>query len=306
MTDATAAPADASTDDVGVIDQPATPDASTPDAIAKPDAANDDWRTTFATAEDGTTDDKLLKFLGRYHSPNAAIAAWKKNNDDIATGKYVKPLGDDPTDDELASYRKDFGIPDDPAGYLEKLPDGLVVGEDDKPFVEKFLSEMHGTNAPPAAVNAALKSYYSIVAEQEAARADADAQAREVNDEALRSEWGPDYKRNLTAAKSYLGTLPESVRSMFEAGRLPDGTAVGNNSDVVFWLTSLALAENPLATVVPGAGANQAAAIGDEITALKKEMGDLNSSYWKGPEAEKKQARYRELVEASQKLQSRG
>lgn len=279
-------------------------------------AANDDWRTTFATDEKGEPDAALLKFLGRYHSPQAAIAAWKKNNDEIASGKFVKPLGDDPTDDELASYRKDFGIPDEPKGYMDKLPDGLVVGEDDKPFVDKFLTAMHATNAPPTAVNAALDTYYSLVQEQESKRADDDREAMNEGIEDLRGEWGADYKRNLTAAHSFLDGLPASVQQIFRNGRLPvldadgkptnDTVPIGYNPDAMRWLTSLALEANPAVTVVPGGGSNQVQAIADEIADIEKQMGNPTSDYWKGPKSENMQARYRELVGAREKLSAKG
>jgi hypothetical protein len=101
---------------------------------------------------------------------------------------------------------------------------------------------------------------------------------------------------------SYLGTLPEPVQNVFMQGRGPDGIPIGYNPEVLKWLTGKAMEENPVATVVPGAGSNQAAAVADEIANLEKMMGNTSSDYWRGPKAAANQERYRVLIEAREKL----
>lgn len=268
------------------------------DPAPKADPAADDWRTTFANG-----DEKLLGFLARHQSPKDVVEKFKRLSDDVKAGKYRAPsLPENPTDDEVAAYRKERGIPDKPEGYLEKLPSGLVVGDDDRPFVDTFLTQMHGVNADPATVNAALDAYYGIVEEQAAAEATVANEAKNQSIEALREEWGGDYKRNLNAMHGFLDTLPEGVAAAFREGKGADGVPLGYNAEVLKWLTSLALDANPLATVVPGAGGQQASALADEIASLEAKMGDRNSDYWKGPLAAKHQARYLELVTARGKL----
>lgn len=267
---------------------PADPNAGDPPA--------DDWRARLSGG-----DEKLLGYLGRYQSEKAFVEAAKKDRD-AARAKTAIKLPDNPTDEELAAYRKENGIPEAPEGYLASLPEGLVVGEDDKPFVDQFLTKMHGVNAPPGVTNAALETYYDIVENQVAELNDKANAAKNESIETLREEWGPDYKRNLTVMHGYLDTLPEEVANAFRTGKDANGVPLGYNSAVLKWLTAQALEHNPVATVVPGAGANQASAIADEMAALQKEMGDRNSGYWKGPEAAKKQARFRELAAAAEKL----
>ena len=63
---------------------------------------------------------------------------------------------------------------------------------------------------------------------------------------------------------------------------MPDGTPIGYNPEVLKWLTAQALEKNPLATVVPGAGANQGEAVQEEIESIEAMMGDRSSAYWKG------------------------
>ena len=256
-----------------------------------------DWRSRMAG-----DDEKLLGFLGRYQSERAFVEAAKKDREAAKAASRYKPLPDAPTDEELAAYRKDNGIPDSPDGYMSALPDGLVVGDDDKPFVDQFMQAMHGANANPQVTAAALETYYNIVEEQAAQEAEMVKSAEREAIEELRTEWGADYRRNLNIMTNHLQTLPEAVRDAFTYGRGSDGKPLGYNPEILRWLTAQALEVNPVATVVPNAGADQAGAIATEMASLEAMMGDKNSKYWKGPEAAKHQARYVQLVEAKQKL----
>ena len=258
----------------------------------------DDWRARMAGE-----DKKLLGFLGRYPSERAFVEAAKKDRDTLFANKTVK-LPDNATDEEVAAYRKANGIPDEATGYFDALGD-LTVGDDDKPIVEQFLSAMHETNAPPALVKAAVATYYQIVEEQAAAEANADRAMQSESIEALREEWGPDYKRNLNAMHNYLETLPETVRSAFTHGRGADGRPLGFNADVVKWLAGKALEENPLATVTPGAGQTSVQAVDARIAEIEGKMGNRNSEYWRGPQSAKMQAEYRDLITMRDKAKAK-
>lgn len=289
-----------------VVEQPVAEPAATEPAVtapaipasAEPPEEGKDWRVDLARG-----DAALEKFLGRYASPDAAIKKLKEFNDDFKAGKYRKPLSEDATDEELAAYRKEIGVPDAPDGYYEALPEGLVVGEDDKPYVGKFMEAMHGKNAPPEVVNAALDSYYAILQEQAEEQAESAREAERAGTDLLREEWGADYRRNLNAVKSHLETLPEAVANAITNGRAPDGTPIGSSAPVIKWLADIALEANPLATVVPGAGSNQAGAIADEIADIEKTMRENRAAYNKN---EKMQARYLELIDARLKLDAKG
>lgn len=255
---------------------------------------NLDWRADLAG------DDKaLLGFMGRYHSKDAFLKGFKSLNDDLKAGKFIKPLGEDASDEDKAAWAKILGVPDRPEAYLEKLPDGLVIGDDDKPFVDKFAQQMHAAGAPKAAVDAALQTYYDIVDDQNATLAEANAAAKTAAEDALRGEWGADYRRNVNALSSFVGALPDDVSNALVEAVGPDGSQIMNNPEVVKWLMGIALDKNPLATVVPGAGANQASAIAEEIATIEKTMRENRSAYNRD---EKMQGRYRELLTAREHL----
>jgi len=279
-------------------DPPAAPPAldPAPEPFKLPD--DFDWRTHFTGG-----DEKLLKLAGRYQSPKAMVEALGQLRSKLSSGKVIEPLGEDSTDEEKAAYRKALDIPDSADAYLEKLPDGIVVGDDDKPAVDKFVAAMHEANAPRAVTSAALKAYYDIVDAQAADQLNAVSTAKKTCEDALREEWEQpgEYRRNENILVNYVSSLPEAVRDAFDKGLDADGIPLGFNPAVRKWLVARALEDNPIATVVPGAGANQADAIVDEIAKIDKMMRENRSAYNKD---EKMQARYRELLTARERLKA--
>lgn len=258
------------------------------------DAGAKDWR-----AEMAGEDKDLLGFMGRYHSKDAFLKGFKKLNDDMRSGKFIKPLDENSTDEEKAAWAKANGVPETPEAYLEKLPDGLVIGDDDKPAVDAFVKAMHAAGAPKGVADAALKAYYDIVDEQMGAQAEANNSAKQATEDALREEWGADYRRNVNVLKGAIDALPEGVGEALTNAVGGDGVQILNNAEVIKWLMGITLDQNPLATVVPGAGANQASAIAEEIAKIESTMRSNRAAYNRD---EKMQARYRELLAARDKL----
>lgn len=259
-------------------------------AVAWPD----DWRDRAAKG-----DEKRLAKLSRYASPEAALDALFAAQQKLSSGelKSAKPKGDSP--EAIAEWRKENGIPEKPEEYA--MPEGLIIGEQEKPLIDAFIKDMHGANAHPEVVKSAISSYYKMQEEQQAQRMELDEQQREEAVEALREEWGGKYKAYTNLIKGMLDSAPEGVGESIMHARAGDGTALLNNPQVMRWLLGMKLEIDPVATLVPS-GANPTAAIEAEIGTLTKMMGDRSSDYWKGPNAEKNQARYRELVSAQSKM----
>jgi sulfite reductase alpha subunit-like flavoprotein len=312
--DDTAATPDASQapQDDKAVTQP-TPDAAPADgtkpADAKPDAVQDagntkpadDWRVRMAGG-----DEKELKRLGRYATEADVYKAYRELEKKKSSGELRAPLPENPTPEQLAEWRKDHGIPESPDKYDLTFDNGIVIGEHDKPLIDKFVSKMHGENASPAQVKAALASYYEILGEQQQALAESDSDFKEQALEGLREEWAGDYKRNLNAVNGLLQSLPEETRLAFETARTADGKLIGNDPAVIKWLAQTAYEINPAATIMPSSLNNPGQAINDEIASLEKLVGDKQSDYWKGPNAAKNQARYLELLTARDKIAQRG
>ena len=87
--------------------------------------------------------------------------------------------------------------------------------------------------------------------------------------------------------------------------RGPDGRLLGNNPDVVKFLSNVSREINPVATLVPDNGATQFQTAEAEYKAITAKMGDKTSDYWRGPNANAMQSRWRELHEALEKMKGR-
>ncbi|WP_456389736.1 hypothetical protein [Profundibacter sp.] len=259
----------------------------------------DDWRDKFAG-----DDDKTRKRLDRFKSPADVYKSWQSMEQKMSSGETVAKLGEDASDDEIAAYREANGIPDKPDGYLESLPNGLVIGDDDKPMVDSYLESVHGLNADPAIVAKSLDWYYAQQEEQVAAQSLADKEYRSAGVEELRAEWGAEFKGNLNSAMSFLDTAPVdgdgvSLKDNLLGARLADGTLLGDNPSALRWLTGLANDANPAGFVSPGSGMSQADSVDDHIAEIEKVMRTDRSAYNKD---EKMQGRYLKLLGAREKL----
>lgn len=286
------------------VTPPATPPpAATPPAASAtpPDAVwPDDWRTQIAG-----DNAESLKTLERFTSPKAMYESYASLRQKMSSGE-LKPNTQFPekgTPEEQNAWRQANGLPESPEKYDLTLKDGLVIGEEDKPVIDDFLKAAHAAHTPPGAVKAAVQWYFNTVKQQQEAQAESDRQDKQANDDALRSEWGNEYRPNLNRIHGLLDTAPQGVKDELLGGRLANGKAIGNSPEVLRWLASLAIQINPATTLVPGVP-NTEVAITDEIAKLEGLMSNRGSEYWTGPNAEKNQKRYRDLITARDRHKS--
>ena len=265
--------------------------------VAAPADFPEDWREKLAG-----DDKKMLDTLKRYASPKAFNDAYFALRLKLSSGDYAKKITAESTPEEIAEWRKENGIPEKPEDYDTALPDGLVIGEQDRPMVNEFLTSMHAANAKPEAVKAALSTYYKLVEQQMADAEDRNETKKTQTEDALRNEWGADYRRNVNLMGGLLDTMGNDAKQSLLVARDADGTLLLNNPAVVKALVHVAREVNPVATVVPGSGANAIASIDEEIKGFEKRMREDRSGYFKDEAA---QARHRELIAAKEKMSKR-
>lgn len=277
---------------------------ATPEPSASPAATTEgllftasDWREKMASG-----DEKVLKQLERYATPDQVAKALIETKRKISAGEFKKPLAADASPEDVAAWRQENGIPESFDKYEVKLSNGMVIGEEEKPFVDEFLKVAHEVNATPETVNKMLGWYYETTDARAEEQIQSDLAFKREAEETLRTEWGADYKTNLNLLNSVFDTAPEGLKQNLMSARLADGTVLGNNPEALKFLAGLAREINPIATVVPGAGAGAASAIVDELAKLTKMSANPTSDYWKGPAAEKNQARMRQLLEAQDRI----
>lgn len=316
MTDPTPAPAPQGNPNPDPANPNPAPDLTpnpSPDPSPSPNPApaakaewGETWREEYAkvAGPDEPGQQKILARLKRFASAKDALD-WAFNADKkISDGSYKKPLGEKATAEEITEYRKANGIPDDPAGYFAKLPDGLVIGEDDKPVMEAFAKALHGVHADPKTVQAALKWYYDFQDEQIGKGHELNTQAKQKTEDALREKWGPDYRPNTNVLKAFIGSMPETLQEQLFQAFMPDGTQLMNNPEMVEWMTQQARELRYTGTILPS-GQSEAKALDKEMGDLQTLMANQHSEYWKGPKADTHQKRYRELLEIQERIAKR-
>lgn len=263
-----------------------------------------DWATRRTEYAKG--DEKLLKRLSRYASEEAVVDALIAAQNKIASGTLKSALPENPTPEELSQWRAENGVPDSPEGYdVSTLPDGLIVGDTDKPIVDGYLKVAHDMNLDPKVVQSTVQYFLQEQERQVAERQAADEELRVQSTIQLKQEMGSEFETNKNLIRNMLAGAPEGLADIILGARAGDGSPIASNPTMFRWLANMAREINPVATVVPGSGNNAAQAVESEIAALNKMMGDRNSEYWKGPNSAKNQARWRELNEFQRKTASR-
>lgn len=255
----------------------------------------EDWRARIAGK-----DDALLTRITKFQSPETFAKALLAREKQFDSGTYVRKLPEGANENEVAAWRKENGIPEKPDGYLEALPDGLVVSDGDKELLSAFLGEAHGINAPPAMVGKFVDWYYKTEERLTDERAQKDAEIRDTGIETLRSEWGGEYKGNLNAIANF---IPADIYGPLMGARMPDGTPVGSHVGMLKWLVAAALDANPAARITPaesrlGGGGG----VENRIAEIERVMREDRPAYNKN---EKMQAELRDLYEARERIKTR-
>lgn len=263
----------------------------------------DGWRQHIAH---GSTDpEKELKQLERYESPEQV---WKKARElerRMSAGELRPILPKNASPDEVKAYRAAHGIPEAPEGYKVDMPAGKEPPKEDDAFLKAFQKSAHEANYSQDQFNAAVAMFYSEVDRQQEAISEAERELEQKTEDQLRQEWQGDYRANKAMAEALLARAPQGFRDRFMNGYLADHTPIRASAEAWKWLVQMEREINPAATVVPGSTANVGQTVEAELIELKKLMGDQNSKYWKGPEADKLQARYRDLLTAQEKLKAK-
>jgi hypothetical protein len=276
------------------------PPAGTPPPAEPPPAGrwSETWRDDMAKGNE-----KARKVLDRYASPEAVAEALMHARDKIASGQTRQPLKADASPEEVAEYRAANDVPATPAEYDTSLPDGLVIGEADKPLIEGFLKHAHDNNLPKNVVKQNLAWYYSEQNRQAEAQYQRDAEGKKAVEADLREEFGGEYKRYVKVADEFMLQGGEEFRDALMQARMPDGTLVGANPTAIRWLVNTALSINPLATVTPAANSTSLATAQTELAGLIKESGDRKGPYWaKDAVGAAKRARHMELNKMLEKM----
>lgn len=252
------------------------------------DGLGQDWRKTIAG-----DDAKELEYLGRYSSVGDYHKATREMRTKLSSGEFARPLPADATEEQKTAWRAANGVPAKPEDYFAKLPDGLVIGADDKPVFDALAKEMLGHNVTPGQMHAMVKWYYGYQDQEAAAATTRDTNDRKGFETEMRQRWGQDYKANQNHLVAFLDTLGTGPKEAILNARLGDGMALFNHPGIVAFLTDAARKVHAPGTL-GGSGAEvNAASAAEEIKKIETTMRTNRKEYNRD---EAMQARYRQLL----------
>ena len=253
-------------------------------------------------------DEKAMKRLERFGSPSDLFKAYREAETKLSSGANADALPEGATDEQVAAYREQNGIPKEPSGYLDKLPDGMVLSDADTAVASGYLEAAHAANLPPEQANIAIAWYQDMAAKQQADTQAADVAFRRETTDALKAEYGGEYIDRLNSVSNFLQTGPKledgsSLADVLDTARLSDGRLLGDHPAILKFFADTAYQLNPAGYVSPGDSMGQLDSVSSELKGLKAQMSNPKSDYWTDP---KVQERYRDLVRAEERLNGAG
>lgn len=141
--------------------------------------------------------------------------------------------------------------------------------------------------------------YYKLLQEQQEQLVTQNKQAFADSRTELKQEWGADYNQIFAHMGTFLEQYP-ALKAVLNSGVGPNKIAHGYNADVLREIASLAKIVDPAPSIVGATMESKLETVEGELSKLTSMMGDHDSEYWKGPNAEKNQKRFRELTEIKQ------
>lgn len=267
------------------------------------DGGADNWRDAFVEGiEDADQLKKERTRLERFGKPADMWKSFREAESKITAGELLKPLPKDATDEDVAKYREQMGIPEKAEGYLENLPEGLVLGDDDKVVFEDFAGALHEVNAPPEVAHQAIKWYNEFTEKADAMRQEADEQLADETEEMFREEWGKEYRKNVNLVNAFVDSTFGEAGEAFKNSRTGEGIPMLSDPAILRGLAQMARELNPAAALVLG-DVDPNKGLDDAIGEIENVMKNERSRYNKD---EAMQARYRTLLAARQKRDEKG
>jgi hypothetical protein len=206
-----------------VADTTDTPGAVTP--VQSPAPAGQD---VAVTADQGDAD--ALDVLGLLDLDAEGDDGTEAAESDAAEQPTVRPIGPDDgaSDEEIASWRSEHGIPDDASGYEPPVVDGI---EWNQAALSPILEVAHKHNLPMQSVADALAEYGKQVQAQRAQIKQRDI----ANVRVARAALGED---GVAAARSAAKAMPAELRTLLSQARGPDGARIDNHPAILKLITT--------------------------------------------------------------------
>lgn len=258
-------------DDLGIDD---------PDKGGKATLWPDDWRNQFA----GENKD-LVKRFDRFDSPAALAKSYIALEQRVRSGEFKRstPLPEGADEAAVAKWREDNGLPTKADGY-EIAPPGIDLATLDantKASISAFQETFLKAGVSKDQAKAVSNGIFQLAEQQIQAEAVATAQHIDKAEDALRADWGTDYRTNLTMNRNQLTkAFGEDLASQMLEAKLPNGMKLGNVPEFSKSINQWARSNG--GDILIGDGGSAAKTIDSRIaeieTLMSKDMGQYTKS----------------------------
>jgi len=261
-----------------------------------------DWRQGYLDSiKDDAERTKKQNVLSRFASPEALMDSYFNAQNKIRTTQTTPQRpNENSTEEEIAAYREANNVPETPDGYEYNLPEGLIVGDDDKVLLDGFMELAHSHNIPQEAVDAIVNSHFTNMEKQNQMEVMQFEQDFITAQEILKGEMGVDYERNINHLATFMQDTLGDDWEVMEGAIGADGVPLMSNPAIIRKLSILANQTDPVARVMPQ-GMRNVDSVDSEIKKIE--------SMFSNPEERRKynsdpklQSRYRELLAAKNKM----
>lgn len=269
-------------------------------AFAWPDGWRDQMAESIKPGDKG-----FRQRLERFSAPTDVGKSWLSYEQRVSSGEYKRDLPANATPEQMAEWRKERGVPESWEKYeAPKLANGVVLSEADKPVVDLFTKFAHTKNMTTAQRDEVLGWYYDTQDVLKSERDDADASFKTTAEDALRADWGQDFRPNLNAVGNFItGYFPDDLGAILLAGRTYDGKKIGDDPRIMKVLARVARELDPAATLVNPAGGTPGASVDSRLEEIRKIARENPDGYDADHKLQKERL---ELTEIKQRQQARG
>ncbi len=272
----------------------------------------DDWRDAMArhhAGEDEKAYKRELKRLERIKDPAGLFGMYRDAESKISSNRAIFKPEEGASEEDIKAYHKALGVPENPEDYIKdaKTPNGADLSEQDYAVATDFAKAMHQAGAPKPVMDAALSWYFQNQEAAAEAQDEHDERVRYETERELKEEFGAKYKATVSSIASLFAQAPggsdldneDGLYSRLIGGRLADGTMIGDDPDVIRFLSQVAQEINPAVAVMPeGFGGSES--IDAEINKIEGIMRTNRREY-----NQKYAARYQELLAAREKIRAK-
>jgi hypothetical protein len=170
-----------------------------------------------------------------------------------------------------------------------------VHAQSEQEVTADFTKGLTSEGVPQEHIAKALAWYAKWSARESALEKQLDTQDLADCNAALRQKWGTSFVANKRAARAAFGALPPIMQAALETGTMSDGRLVLHTEAA--WELLLDSTRERAPSYVALASTTVGGTEQTELATLRKMMGDKTGPYWKGRDAARNQARYKELIE---------